>query len=63
MHQHKITPDMLSVEEARDKILALVSVLNSEDVPLLEAMGQVLAEDVLATFDIPQWNNSGENSI
>lgn len=58
MHQHKITPDMLSVEEARDKILALVSVLNSEDVPLLEAMGQVLAEDVLATFDIPQWNNS-----
>ena len=54
---------MLSVEEARDKILALVSVLNSEDVPLLEAMGQVLAEDVLATFDIPQWNNSGENSI
>ena len=49
---------MLSVEEARDKVLALTPVLEAEDVPLLEAQGQVLAEDAVATFDIPPLDNS-----
>ena len=38
------TADMLSVEEARDRILALVPILEVEHRPLLETMGQVLAE-------------------
>ena len=49
---------MLSVEEARDKVLALTPVLEAEHVPLLEAPGQVLAEDVVASFDIPPLDNS-----
>ena len=49
---------MLSVEEARDKVLALTPVLEAEDVPLLEAQGQILAEDAIASFDIPPLDNS-----
>ncbi len=56
MHSH--SEDMLSVEEARDKVLALTPVLDAEDVPLLEAQGQVLAEDAVASFDIPPLDNS-----
>jgi molybdopterin molybdotransferase len=49
---------MLSVEEALEKVLAYVPVLEPEDKPILEAQGQVLAEDILAGFDIPRWPNS-----
>ncbi len=57
-HWHSHSEDMLSVEEARDKVLALTPVLEAEDVPLLEALGQVLAEDAVASFDIPLLDNS-----
>ena len=46
------------MEEARDKVLALTPVLAAEEVPLLEAQGQVLAEDAVASFDIPPLDNS-----
>ena len=58
MHAHQRTPDMLSVEEAREKILALSPVLEAEDTPLLDALGQVLAEDAVAGFDLPPADNS-----
>ena len=58
MHAHHDTPDMLSVEEALEKILALTPVLEAEDTPLLEALGQVLAQDAVARFDIPPADNS-----
>ncbi|MCL0044094.1 molybdopterin molybdotransferase MoeA [Dehalococcoidia bacterium] len=58
MHTHTYTPDMLTVEEAQEKILAMVSVLSIEERPLIEALSQVLAEDVTATFNIPHWDNS-----
>ena len=35
-------------ESARDLILANTSILGVEDVPLLEAIGRVLAEEVIA---------------
>ena len=57
-HKHSHSEDMLSVEEARDKVLALTPVLEAEDAPLLEAQGQVLAEDAVAGFDIPPLDNS-----
>ncbi len=44
---------MLSVEEARSKILAGVEPLGVEKKPILEAMGQVLAEDIYSSSDIP----------
>lgn len=49
---------MISVEEALDKILSSVEVLEPEEKPLLESLGQVLAEDVYASFDVPPTDNS-----
>ncbi|MBI2872302.1 MAG: molybdopterin molybdotransferase MoeA [Chloroflexi bacterium] len=49
---------MLSVEEALERVLATVQVLEPEERPLLGALGQVLAEDVVAEFDIPSLANS-----
>ncbi|MBI4199344.1 MAG: molybdopterin molybdotransferase MoeA [Chloroflexi bacterium] len=49
---------MLSVEEARERVLALVPVLEAETRPLLETLGQVLAEDLRAGLDIPPLDNS-----
>jgi len=49
---------MLSVEEALERVLAYVPVLEPEEKPILEAQGQVLAEDIVAGFDIPRWPNS-----
>ena len=57
-HAHPHHPDMLSVEEALEKVLALVEELPSEATPLLEADGQTLAEDIHAPFDIPSLPNS-----
>jgi molybdopterin molybdotransferase len=49
---------MISVEEARDRILAFFQRLPVERKPLLEALGQVLAEDIVAPFDIPPLDNT-----
>ena len=49
---------VLSVEEALERILATVRVLESERVPLLEALGRVLAEEVAADRAIPPLPNS-----
>ena len=52
------TPYMLSVEEARSRILELFQPLESERKPILEALGQVLAEDVVSPMSIPPLANS-----
>ncbi len=44
---------MISVEEARERILAALSVLPGEQVGLLDAFGRVLAEDVVARRSQP----------
>jgi len=49
---------MISVDQALGKILGDVAVLEAEPEPILETMGQVLAEDIYATFDIPPRDNS-----
>ncbi|MGA2285362.1 MAG: gephyrin-like molybdotransferase Glp [Dehalococcoidia bacterium] len=49
---------MLSVEQALEKVLAQVSVLEAEEKPLLDALGQVLAEDAVAQFPIPPLDNT-----
>lgn len=50
---------MISVEEARERILSFFRRLPAERKPLLAAAGQVLAEDVTAPFDIPPLDNTG----
>ena len=57
IHRHRHEA-MLSVEEARERILRFFDVLPTEDAPILEAQGQVLAEDVVGPFDIPPLDNS-----
>jgi len=49
---------LLSVEQALEKILGYVYVLEAETRPILDCLGQVLAEDVYATVNIPPLDNS-----
>jgi molybdopterin molybdotransferase len=49
---------MLNVEEALQKILAEVNVLEAETVPIMEALGQVLAEDIVSNINVPPLDNS-----
>jgi molybdopterin molybdotransferase len=49
---------MISVEEALERILGHVDVLEPEERPILGALGQVLAEDVIAPLNIPPLDNS-----
>lgn len=49
---------MISVEEALTRILAEIKPLEAIQVPLEEAAGLVLAEDVIAREDIPPFANS-----
>ena len=50
--------DMISVEEARSRILDQFARLEAVEAGLLEAVGQVLAEDVVAGFNIPPLANT-----
>ena len=50
--------DMLPVEEALARILELVEEMPAERRSLREASGQVLAEDLVAPFDIPPHDNT-----
>jgi len=49
---------LLSVEQALEKILGYVDVLEVEPRPVLDCLGQVLAEDVYSTINIPPLDNS-----
>lgn len=49
---------MISVEEALGKVLGFVDVLEEEERSLLDCLGQVLAEDIYAPFDVPPHDNS-----
>ncbi|MDP6822132.1 MAG: molybdopterin molybdotransferase MoeA [Dehalococcoidia bacterium] len=58
-HVHADEDDMISIEEALERVLSYTSVLPGESRPLLESLGGVLAEDIIAGFDIPPLPNSG----
>jgi molybdopterin molybdotransferase len=49
---------MVSFEEARRLVLENVTLTDVETVPLLEASGRVLAEELMAPFDMPPWDTS-----
>ena len=49
---------MLSVEEAATRITASVAPLAPLRVPLLSALGAVLAEDAISPITLPHWDNS-----
>lgn len=49
---------MISVEEALEKILAKMHVLEEEEKPILDCLGQVLSGDVSSGINVPQFTNS-----
>ncbi|MFC1909488.1 gephyrin-like molybdotransferase Glp [Chloroflexota bacterium] len=49
---------MISVEQALANILSYVTVLEEEHVPILESLGQVLAEEINSGINIPPLDNS-----
>ncbi|HLV68747.1 MAG TPA: gephyrin-like molybdotransferase Glp [Polyangiaceae bacterium] len=49
---------MLSFEDARTRLLAACAVLERERVPLAEAVGRVLAEDLRAEHPLPPYDHS-----
>ncbi len=51
-------PQMLSVADARARILEHFQALGMENVPISASAGRVLAADVLATHDVPPFSNS-----
>lgn len=54
MPQHPL----LRLEEARERMLHDVLPLRGETVPLVEALGRVLAADTSALLTLPPWDNS-----
>ena len=49
---------MISVEQALEKILSYADVLEEEESPILECLGQVLAEDIYSDISIPPLDNT-----
>jgi molybdopterin molybdotransferase len=50
--------DLTRLEDALTVVLSTVPVLGMEKISLLDALGRVLAEDIIADRDNPPWNNS-----
>lgn len=50
---------LISIEEARRRVLEAVTRLGDEDVPLADSLGRVLAEDVKSAIDVPPFDSSG----
>ena len=49
---------MISVKQALEKVLSYVNVLGEEPVPILDSLGQVLAEDICSSINIPPLDNA-----
>src|SRR3954447_13130889 len=50
--------ELLTVDEARSRVLAAVRPLPAEPVPTEDALGRVLAEDVASELDLPPFDSS-----
>lgn len=57
-HEHGAAEGLVPVEEARERILAEVAPLQPLELPLQEAEGCVLAADLVAEADIPDFASS-----
>jgi molybdopterin molybdotransferase len=49
---------VISVDQALEKVLEHITVLEAEERPILDSLGQVLAEDVFSKINIPPLDNS-----
>lgn len=53
-----VTEDLISVDEALTEILSHVEPLEAEQVPILDALGLVLADEIISDIQIPPFDNS-----
>jgi len=58
IHDHDSGEGLVSVEEARERLLAAIAPLQPLELPLTEAFGCVLARDAVAERDIPDFASS-----
>lgn len=54
---------MLSVEQALEVILDHTNILETENLPVLKAAGQISSEDVYAHIDVPSFNSSARDGL
>ena len=52
------SPALLAVSDAQARILDTLTPLPAEPVPLHNALGRVLAQDIYAPLDLPPFSNS-----
>ena len=50
--------DLIGIDEARQRVLAEVDALPPEPVPVADALGRVLADDVASPVDVPPFDTS-----
>jgi molybdopterin molybdotransferase len=58
VHDHDSPEGLLSVDEARERVLSSTTALSPLRLPLTDAYGCVAAEDILATDDLPEFASS-----
>jgi len=58
VHDHDSGEGLLSVEEARERILSKIQLLQPLELPLTEAYGCVLAQEVRVDRDLPEFASS-----
>jgi molybdopterin molybdotransferase len=58
LHGHTSTDGLVPVDEARERILSRIQPLAPIELPLQEAYGCVLAEDVVAEVNLPEFSSS-----
>jgi molybdopterin molybdotransferase len=54
-----VSAKLISIEDARSRVLAEASPLSAETVALPDAVGSVLAEEIIASHSVPPFDNSG----
>src|SRR5918999_1239188 len=58
LERFRCVSELISIDEAQGRVLDAVRPLAAEDVPLAEALGRVLAEEVESAIDVPPFDSS-----
>jgi len=58
VHDHDSGEGLLSVDRARDRVLSRIQPLSPLRLPLTDALGCVVAEDIVAGLDLPEFPSS-----
>ena len=59
VHDHDSAEGLISVEDAREHVLSGIAPLAPLQLPLTDAYGCVVAEDIVATVSLPEFASSG----